>query len=360
MPAKFKRKILSIDGGGIRGIIPAIVLNYIENRTGRRTAELFDLIAGTSTGGILALGLTRRNSDSAINSEPEYTAAEIVNFYHKFGRKIFTENTPRIPGDNYLQPKFNSKYREEVLKELLGDAAIEDALKEILITSYDVELRTRVFFTSNKQAETEETIEGFDSRKICRGFKMFQAAMATSAAPTFFQPYKLDTVHRTGEGYYALIDGGVLANNPSLLAMMEAMISYKRKECKELHRAETLLVSLGTGTLTRKYEYDNVADWGQLNWALPLINIVLDSQSESVAYQLQHLMFTKDNIEQGEYRNYYRFQVPLSSEDGRDQMDNASPENIQELEELGKRLVDQRKDSLDKLCEVLKQDLQDM
>jgi uncharacterized protein len=109
MANKFKKKVLSIDGGGIRGIIPAMVLNYIENRTGRRIAEMFDLIAGTSTGGILALGLTRRNSDSEINNEPEYTAEELVNFYYKFGRKIFTENMPRIPGDDFLQPKFNSK-----------------------------------------------------------------------------------------------------------------------------------------------------------------------------------------------------------------------------------------------------------
>jgi uncharacterized protein len=349
MATKFKKKVLSIDGGGIRGIIPAMVLNYIENRTGRRIAEMFDLIAGTSTGGILALGLTRRNSDSEINNEPEYTAAELVTFYHKFGRKIFTENTPRIPGDDFLQPKFNSKYRQEVLEELLGEADIEDALQEVLITSYDVELRTPVFFTSNQNAEDSH---GLDSRKVCTGFKMFQAAMATSAAPTFFQPYKLKTIHRTEEGYYALIDGGVLANNPSSLAMMEAMISHKRDLKEELQRDEMLVVSLGTGTLTRKYEYDDVARWGQLNWVLPLLNIVLDSQSESVAYQLQNLMFT-NNVPEGKYRNYYRFQVPLSSEDGRDQMDNASPENIQELEELGNRLIRESKKSLDQLCSIL-------
>jgi uncharacterized protein len=111
MPTKFKRKILSIDGGGIRGVIPAVVLNYIEERTGKRIATMFDLIAGTSTGGMLALGLTKKNSDSSINQEPEYTAAELVNFYRKYGKKIFSEY---IPGsmDDLVQPKFNPKGRQ--------------------------------------------------------------------------------------------------------------------------------------------------------------------------------------------------------------------------------------------------------
>lgn len=349
MGTKFKRRILSIDGGGIRGIIPAIILNYIEERTGKRIATMFDFIAGTSTGGILALGLTKCNSDSSINHEPEYTAAELVNFYHKYGRKIFNEY---IPGDldDLLQPKHNPQGKQEVLKELLGEAKVEDALREIFITSYDLELRAPIFFTSNRYAEQPDSL---DSRKICRGFKMFEAAMATSAAPTFFPPYQLETAHHTDEGYYALVDGGIFANNPSSLAMMEAMISYKRKHknAEELQRNDTLVVSLGTGSLTKQYKYRDVKNWGQVKWALPLLNVVLDGQSESVAYQLNQLMVTK-----GENRNYYRFQTPLSSDNGHDQMDNASPSNIQYLEERGKKLIEQRQESLDELCELLKQD----
>ncbi|KAM3092567.1 patatin-like phospholipase family protein [Phormidesmis sp. 146-12] len=347
MTGKFKRRVLSIDGGGIRGIIPSMILNYIEERTGKRIATMFDLISGTSTGGILALGLTKRNSDSSINHEPEYTAAELVHFYRKFGKKIFSEYIPTSV-DDLLQPKFNPQSRQEVLEELLGEACVEDALREIFITSYDIELRTPIFFTSNRKAEESDSL---DSRKLCRGFKMSHAAMATSAAPTFFPPYKLETVHRTSEGYYALIDGGIFANNPSSLAMMEAMISYKRNTNEELQRDDTLVVSLGTGALTRKYKYRDVKNWGQLKWAIPILNIVLDGQSEAVAYQLDKLMITE-----GQGRNYYRFQVPLSSDNGHDQMDNASPRNIEYLEELGERLIAQRKESLDQLCEVLKED----
>ena len=343
---KFKRRILSIDGGGIRGIIPAMVLNYIEERTGKQIATMFDLIAGTSTGGILALALTKRNSDSSINLEAEYTSADLVNFFRKHGKKIFSEYLP-TPIDDLLQPKFNPQSKQEVLEELFGEAKVEEALKEIYITSYDIEQRLPVLFTSNREAEDND---GSDSRKICRGFKMVEAAMATSAAPTFFPPYKLDTVHRTEAGYYALLDGGIFANNPSSLAMMEAMISYKRGTGKELQRTDTLVVSLGTGSLTKKYKHKDVKNWGQLRWVIPLINVVLDGQSEAVAYQLYQLMITK-----GENRNYYRFQVPLSSDNAHDEMDNASPQNIEYLENRGKRLIDERRESLDELCKILKE-----
>lgn len=340
----FKKRILSIDGGGIRGIIPAIVLNYIEKKTKKQIQTMFDIIAGTSTGGILALGLTKRNSDDESNHEAEYTAAELINFYRKHGKKIFSEYIP-TPIDDLVQPKYSPINKQEVLTDLLGDARIENALKEVFVTSYDIELRTPIFFTSNYKSEETECLE---SRKICRGFTMVNAAMATSAAPTFFPPYRLKTVHRVSEDYYALVDGGIFANNPTALALMETMISYQRTTGQELHRDDILVVSLGTGSLTRKYKYQDAKNWGQLKWALPLLNIVFDGQSESVAYQLNQLMMTK-----GEGRNYYRFQVPLSSENGHDQMDNASVSNIEYLERLGEILIEQRKESLDQLCEVL-------
>jgi uncharacterized protein len=106
---------------------------------------------------------------------------------------------------------------------------------------------------------------------------------------------------------------------------------------------------LGTGSLTRKYKYQEAKDWGQIKWALPLLNVVLDGQSEAVAYQLAQLMITE-----GENRNYYRFQTPLSSEN--DAMDNASLTNIDNLEKLGNMLVEQRKTDLDELCRLLKED----
>ena len=344
MVAKFKKRILSIDGGGIRGIIPAMVLNYIEKKTGKPIASMFDLIAGTSTGGILALGLTKGNSDL---SAPMYTCAELVDLYRdpERGGKIFTEF---IPGslDDVVQPKFTSKYRQKVLEELLKDSKIEEAIQEVYITSYDIELRVPVFFTSNPKSDAIPQNPDY-SRTLCKGFKMVDAAMATSAAPTFFQPYKLDTI-KTQTGYYALIDGGVFANNPTALARTQAISSYERDNNEVLRKEDILVVSLGTGTMHRKFKYKDAKNWGQLKWLTPLIDVLLDGQSEAVSYQLFQLMETE-----GANKNYYRFQVPLDGDDGHDRMDNASPKNIDYLKDLGKELIKESQDDLDKLCEIL-------
>jgi uncharacterized protein len=341
----FKRRVLSIDGGGIRGIIPASILEYIEQKTGDRIANLFDMISGTSTGGIIALGLTKLNSDSPDNKEPEYTAAEIKDFYRDRGKEIFTENFPGKWDEKFLCAKYNSKSKEKVLESFFGKTKVQNAIREIFIPSYDIQLRAPVFFISDKKAEERDNNQG---RKICTGFTMLEAAMATSAAPTFFSPYQLDTTHLTSEGYYALIDGGIFANNPTSLSMMQTMISYKVKEREELHRDDTLVVSLGTGSCVKEYDIRKVEKWGQLQWAIPLIETVFDGQSESVAYQLAQLMITK-----GHNRNYYRFQVQLQKNNASDAMDNTDITNIKYLEERAKTLIEENEDSLNQLCAVL-------
>lgn len=189
---------------------------------------------------------------------------------------------------------------------------------------------------------------GVDPKQLLCGWATHVLSIA---APTFFPPYKLDTAHYTAEGYYALVDGGVFVNNPASLAMMEAMISYKREKAKELLRTETLVVSLGTGSLTRQYSYKKAKNWGQIQWALPILNVVMDGQSEGVAYQLNDLM-----VSEGDHRNYYRFQLPLTSDDQHDHMDNASPENLEYLSKRGRRLIEQEQESLNELCDKLLQD----
>src|SRR6476646_6047412 len=94
-------KVLAIDGGGIRGVIPAMLLTEIEKRTGRAIAELFDVIAGTSTGGILALGLTKHNS----SGKPAYSAADLVHLYEAEGQKIFPKSSL-----SKIHSLFNEKY----------------------------------------------------------------------------------------------------------------------------------------------------------------------------------------------------------------------------------------------------------
>jgi len=150
------KKILSIDGGGIRGIIPAMILAEIERRSaeiegsGRKfipTSELFDLIAGTSTGGILALALTRPvpstsdSSESDANPQPAHPAERLVELYEKKGRLIFDRTWRRriSSADGWLDERYSSRGIEEVLEEYFEDTCLTDALIPVLIPSYDMQ-----------------------------------------------------------------------------------------------------------------------------------------------------------------------------------------------------------------------------
>jgi uncharacterized protein len=319
------RKILSIDGGGIRGVIPAVVLAEIERRTGRPIAETFDLVAGTSTGGILALGLSRPGS----NGHPRYTASNLVGLYEAEGAKIFRRDPWRrfIALENLLDEKYPATGIEEVLKKYFGDATLSQALTEVLVTTYDIEHRQPYLFKRHKAQK--------DPR---REWPMWQAARATSAAPTYFEPAKL--TFKNGKDYLALVDGGVYANNPAMCGYVEARKLWPTEK-------DFVVVSLGTGELTRSIPYDQAKNWGLAKWAQPILGVVFDGVSDAVDYQLQDLCADEDT----RVSQYHRFQVVLT--EGNDDMDDASRTNIRVLKLLAENLVDRRDADLEQLCKVL-------
>ncbi|MEH2114174.1 patatin-like phospholipase family protein [Nostoc sp.] len=345
-----KYKILAIDGGGIRGIIPALVLAEIEKRTQKQIFSLFDLISGTSSGGILALGLTkpRLNLDSTDSSPTaQYSAEDLVQIYLEYGAEIFYEPFwEQILGqleDIFVQPKYSSEGREEIIRQYFGDTPLENNLKEVFVTSYDIEQRIPIFFTN--KIEKQET-ESKKFRKLSSGFTLTDAALATSATPTYFAPYRVASSHNSN-GFYTLVDGGVVANNPANLAILEAQIS--RQESKQvLNTEDILVVSLGTGSLTSIYPYDEVKKWGLLQWAKPLLNIVLDGGSEVVAGELERL-FEANN--KGKQTSYYRFQTFLKTE--LEAIDNAKPENLRQLQILANTLIQEKSKEIDELISIL-------
>jgi len=347
----YQFKILSIDGGGIRGIIPAMILTEIENRTQKPIFSMFDLLAGTSTGGILSLGLAKPKTEPTDPGkrldppEAEYSAQNLLDLYVNHGAEIFYEPFfEQLLGDfdDIVKPKYSPDGRNEVLKRYFGETPMKEALTEVFITSYDIEIRTPVFFTN--QIEKQET-ESRVFRKICSGFSMREAAMATSAAPTYFPPYHLATAQNPS-GFYTLVDGGVFANNPASLAIMEGIIDGKKRG-NLMNLDEVLVVSLGTGSLTKKYHYEEAKNWGLLGWVQPIINITLDGSSESVACQLEQLLPKAS----GKPKQYYRFQSFLSTD--LEPMDNAKPDNIAKLKEVAVQIIEERDKDIDELCEQL-------
>ncbi|MCW5317122.1 patatin [Nostoc sp. KVJ3] len=345
-----KYKILAIDGGGIRGIIPALILAEIERRTQKPIFSLFDLISGTSTGGILALGLTkpRLNSDLSDNLPvAQYSAEDLLQIYLEYGAEIFYEPFfERILGDLediFVQPKYSSEGREEILRQYFGDSLLENNLKEVFVTSYDIEQRIPVFFTN--KIEKQQTVSR-SFRKLCSGITLADAALATSATPTYFAPHRVPTSNNIN-GFYALVDGGVVANNPANLAIVEAQIS--RQEKKQLLNTEDILVvSLGTGSLTSVYPYKEVKKWGLLQWGRPLLNIVLDGGSEVVAGELERLFESSSKETKS---SYYRFQTFLPQE--LEAIDNVKLENIRQLQALAHKLIAEKSQQIDELCSIL-------
>ncbi len=312
-------KVLSIDGGGIRGIIPAKVLAAIEKITRKPIARLFDLIAGTSTGGILALGLTKPDASGA----PQYPAEDLVGFYDKEGSRIFSRSLwHRVCalGDLH-QEKYSCAGIDSVLKEYFGDARLKDAATDVLVPSYEIERRFAFFFKSS----TARVKPDYD-------FAMRDVARATSAAPTYFEPQKLQ--NGTSD-YYALIDGGVFANNPAACALVEARTTHPGAE-------QFLVVSLGTGAMTLPIPYVQAKNWGLARWAKPLLDVVFDGVSSTVDYQLTQLL---------PEHNYYRLQTTLNRYNQR--MDNTSPRNITALKSLADKLIDDRAEDIASLCDSL-------
>jgi uncharacterized protein len=326
--AKKVIKILSIDGGGIRGVIPGLVMTEIEKRTGKPICKLFDLIAGTSTGGVLALGLTR--PDDKDPKKPKYKAEDGVRMYEEEGRRIFSRSPWKAVRsfNGITDEKYPSEPVEAVLKEYFGDIQLKQALTDVLITSYEIERRFPWFFRSSRARKDPE----YD-------FPMWKVARATSAAPTYFEPCKIETANAAE--YYALVDGGVFANNPTTCAFVDAKIG-------QAEDTEYLVVSLGTGVMTRPIRYDEACKWGAAEWVLPVISLLMNGVSETVDYQMQTLL---PNNEDGA-RRYYRFQARLT--EGKDDMDDASKTNIRALKLVAEDLIHQNNDVLDALCKDLK------
>ncbi len=347
--ANAKYKILAIDGGGIRGIIPALILAEIEKRTQKQIFSLFDLIAGTSTGGVLALGLTkpRLNLEPTDNTpSAQYTAEDLVKLFVEYGAEMFYkplwQKILEPIEDVFIQPKYAADGREEVFREYFGNAPLEGNLTEVFVTSYDIEQRIPILFTNKIEKQQAESKR---FRKLCLGFTLTDAAMATSALPTYFPPYRVASSHNAN-GFYTLVDGGLIANNPTNLAIMEAKMG--RQDTQPVDTEDLLVVSLGTGSLTSVYTYNEVKNWGLLQWGQPLLNIVFDGGSEVVAGELEHLFEVSRKDLKG---SYYRFQTFLTGE--LELIDNVKLENIRQLQALAHQLIAAKSQQIDELCSIL-------
>lgn len=308
--------ILSIDGGGIRGIVPATFLIEFEKRTGKPICELFDLIAGTSTGGILAATLTLPGSPG----KPKYSAEQVLSAYFEHGGTVFHKSLLRSVTTlgGLVRPIYSPDKLEAMLEQYLGNERLHTTLTEILVTAYDMASSTPWFFKTSfakhHRAPADDPL-------------LTQVVRATTAVPAYFPPFMM-------EGH-CMVDGGVFASNPALCAYAQARNMYPEEE-------EFLVVSLGTGLQVHKRLCPEMENWGIVDWAIPIIDVMLNSSSETVNYQMRALNGIK---------NYVRFQVQLDENAGG--MDDTSEKNIRMLDTLAQKAVKQHSAAIDRLCYAL-------
>jgi patatin-like phospholipase/acyl hydrolase len=310
-------KVLCIDGGGIRGLIPALVLAEIERRTGRPTAELFDLIAGTSTGGILACGLTCPGEDG----RPRHTAEDLAGLYRTEGPRIFDRSLIKqiTSAEGLLDERYDDAGLNRALAAYLGETRLREAICDILVTAYDIEGRFAFFFRSARARASAE-----------HDFSMAEAARATSAAPTYFEPVQVTDA--AGAHTYSLVDGGVFAVNPAMCAYAEVVASGADV---------SVIAALGTGSHTRPIEYEQAKGWGAIGWARPVLDVVFDGVADTVDFEAA-------TLSRGRYR---RLQPELRY--ASDALDDAGEANLRRLQGDAERLIAERSQDIEALCEEI-------
>ncbi|MDT0676676.1 patatin-like phospholipase family protein [Autumnicola musiva] len=339
-----KIRILSIDGGGIRGILPGTIVTYLEeqirHKTGNATAhigEYFDFLSGTSTGGILSLIYLCPGEDKKY----KFSAKDALDLYLKLGGEIFDiDLRQKIESmGGICDEKYEANNLEEALEEYFGKKTLNDVLKPCLISSYDIRNRKAHFFTS------------LDAESDIYNYQLKDVARATSAAPTFFEPVRIKSLYGTP---HALVDGGVFANNPTLCAYAEARnIQFSKvldnpEKPNKPSAKDMLIVSVGTGSVKQPYPYEDYKDAGVLKWINPLIDIMMTGNSETVDYQLKKIY---DTLAVEDCEDYYRIQPQLIHADSA--MDNAKPGNLKVLHEDGLAAVEKHKEQLDEIVQKL-------
>jgi len=322
-----KIAILSIDGGGIRGIMPAAILvrleSIIQELTGQpdlKIGDMFDLVAGTSTGGILSCIYLAPGEPK----KAKFSAQQALDLYVDHGHEIFDRTLWQRVGtiDGIFGAKFSNKALDAQLTKYFGDLKLADLIKPSLITSYEMTQRRAVFFTSADARDDAGS-----------NFLVRDVARATSAAPTYFPPAGIQS---TEGADYSLLDGGVFANNPALCAYSEALKLDFRTLFPDCDKAQPrgardmLIISLGTGSVKKRYRIEDFRQAGEIKWLEPIIDILMSGNSETVDYELKSIYSTlgaPDNAD------YYRLEPQLVR--AVSDMDCATPENIENLKSDG-------------------------
>ncbi|KAL3685645.1 hypothetical protein R1sor_003667 [Riccia sorocarpa] len=330
-PGRRRVSILSMDGGGMRGLLAARILAHLESLLKTKTGgevnlcDYFDFLAGTSTGAILTTMLITPDKQG----QPLFTAQECCRFYSVNGKHIFQPRWYDVFKGKFRQfyrPKYSARRFERLLKSYLvrdgKELTMRDTLKPFLVTSFDISESSPFIFV--RHAAMKDESKNFRLWEVCRG---------TAAAPTYFKPAEVSSIDGRFSG--VLIDGGAIQNNPSLVAATH-VIGNEEDFPNTSGLKDLLILSLGAGQLDEKHEAKAVRKWGLTGWVRPLLNIMMDGSSDTIDYQLASAFAGHSCSE-----NYLRIQLsglPRKTS----LMDCTTKENIQDLINCADELLQQK------------------
>lgn len=256
------RRILSIDGGGIKGVFPSSFLAAIEDAIGRNVSDYFDLIVGTSTGGIIALGLGMGLS-----------ARDILKFYEDHGPSIFGGNRHVRLLRSLFRAKYDPRSLKQALVKIFGDRRLGESSKRLVIPSLNIETGEVHVWKTAHHPRLERDYK-------C---KVVEVALSTAAAPTFFPTYVADSGT-------PLIDGGMWANNPIAVATVEAIgiLGWPADQIQ--------ILSLGCTTPPLDVNWGRSHSLGKFGWANKIADVFLAAQSFSAHGMALHLVKDRQQI----------------------------------------------------------------
>ncbi|WOK94320.1 patatin-like protein 2 [Canna indica] len=334
--------VLSIDGGGVRGIIPGTILSFLESKLQvisyeyARIADYFDVVAGTSTGGLLATMLTAPNE----KKRPLFAAQDVIDFYLENCPKIFPQGNGILSSVRNLVaammgPKYDGKYLHKKVKQLLKDTKLSHTLTNLIIPSFDIKLLQPVIFSSFEARL--EPLKDAHVADIC---------ISTSAAPTYLPAHYFETKDDKGNTCsYDLVDGGVAANNPTLVAMSQIkkeifLMNQDFETFRPFDYHNFIIISIGTGAakVEKKFSAQLASKWGILQWlynggSTPLIDSFSHASAEIVDIHMSSI-FQSLKCE----KNYLRIQDETLMGQA-SSVDVATMENLCELLKIGNSLL---------------------
>ncbi|XP_062083176.1 patatin-like protein 3 [Humulus lupulus] len=343
--------VLSIDGGGVRGIIPGVILAYLESKLQEIAkkekieedtwlADYFDVISGTSTGGLIA---TMISTPSDNGTRPLYEAKDIVPFYKRECPNIFSNKNngsseedynrieveaEQIPYGKVGKPTYGT-YLQGLAKDILKEKRLSNTLTNVVIPAFDIKKFSPVIFSSYEVKSGNKVLDA----------KLADICISTSAAPTYLPAYNFENESEE----FNMIDGGLAANNPTVAAITEA-VKPRAKDVEQITFPDLLVISLGTGVegMTGEYNAEMVNGWSAFEWIrhplwsgkrTPIIDFFSSGNADMVDHYCTMFFQYTNNAQ-----NFLRVQDNnLPKELSR--LDNASTDNMDKLEKFAQTLL---------------------